>query len=207
MAVTVLLVDDVPELRGVLRQCLRLRGGFEVVDDVGDGASAGAAAARHQPDVIVVDLGLPDLAGHEVLTRLRAVAHVEVRDRGSGGPEVQAADEGAEHGRGLMLVSALTEAWGVEPRAAGGKAVWAELRSGSEPVTDDTREDRRFGRRPADAGPAPFDPAAARSGSCLAFRRRPARADRVAVARRALPADSRGGVRRAPGAGRGSGRR
>lgn len=322
MTVTVLLVDDVPELRAVLRQCLRLRAGFEVVADVGDGASAVTAAARHQPDVIVLDLGLPDLAGQEVLSRLRAVAYqaqilvytgsvsrdrfalapdvdayvtkdrdvaylvelivelntqgrqsakldlgpdrsdvrlarqflvahcrrwgchdviedgllvvselvtnavvhpgrrcelaiaarggwlrVEVRDPGSDGPEVQAADEGAEHGRGLVLVSALTEAWGVEPLAAGGKAVWAELRSGSEPVTGDTPEDRRFGRRPADAGSAPLDPAAPGPGSCLAFRRRPARADRVAVARGAGPAESGGGVRPAPRARRGSGRR
>ena len=69
-----LLVEDVAELRSVLRQALQLRGGFEVVAEVGDGATAIVAAARHQPDVVVLDLALPDIAGHEVLTRLRAVA-------------------------------------------------------------------------------------------------------------------------------------
>jgi DNA-binding NarL/FixJ family response regulator len=74
MAVTALLVDDVPELRSVLRQRLGLRGGFTVVAEVGDGAAAVTAAMVHQPDVVVLDLDLPDLAGHEVLTRLRAAA-------------------------------------------------------------------------------------------------------------------------------------
>ena len=73
MARLVLLVDDVPELRSVLRQSLRLREGFTVVAEAENGASAIIAAARHQPDLVVLDLELPDLAGHEVLTRLRAV--------------------------------------------------------------------------------------------------------------------------------------
>ena len=73
-AVTVLLVEDVAELRSVLRQRLRLPGGFVVVAEAGDAAAAIVAAARHQPDVVVLDLGLPDFAGHDVLTRLRAVA-------------------------------------------------------------------------------------------------------------------------------------
>ncbi len=71
---SVVLVEDVPELRSVIRQALRLRGGFEVVAEAGDGGSAVEMALRHQPDVIVLDLGLPDLAGRDVLTGLRAVA-------------------------------------------------------------------------------------------------------------------------------------
>ena len=74
MARSVLLVDDVPELRSVLRQAIRLREGFTVVAEAEDGVGAITAAARHQPDVIVLDLGLPDLAGHEVLTRLRTLS-------------------------------------------------------------------------------------------------------------------------------------
>src|SRR5919108_700793 len=69
MAVTVLLVEDVAELRAVVCQALRLRGGFEVVAEADDGSSAVEAAARHQPDIVVLDLGLPDLAGHEALAR------------------------------------------------------------------------------------------------------------------------------------------
>jgi DNA-binding NarL/FixJ family response regulator len=242
MAVTVLLVEDVAELRSVLRQTLQLRGGFKVVGEVGDGAAAITAAARTQPDIVVLDLGLPDIAGHEVLTRLRAVApaaqvvvytaavssdhlrvadqverfvtkehdighlvdlltkldrrrydtaavdlgpqpadvpaarrfvaaqceqwnctdlltdayivvtelvtnaflhagtrcelraglshralRLQVTDYGPGMPDPQAADDRAEHGRGLLLVSALCVAWGVEALPAGGKVVWAEI--------------------------------------------------------------------------------
>jgi CheY-like chemotaxis protein len=243
MATTVLLVDDVEELRDVVRQSFRLRGGFDVVAEAGDGAAAIAAAREHQPDIVVLDLGLPDLAGHEVLTRLQTVApavqiviytgtmteelpppqqrvaaivrkdrdvrylvdlivhlseelhgaavdlgpdladvararrfvaercgewgchtlvddaelvatelvtnalvhartrcelrvrwargilHIEVEDRGSGAPDLHVADDRAEHGRGLLIVSALCAAWGVDARPPAGKRVWAQLQA------------------------------------------------------------------------------
>ena len=98
MAVTVLLVDDVAELRAVVRQALRLRGGFEVVGEAGDGAGAISAAGVHQPDVIVLDLGLPDLAGREVLAGLRQTAPdaqviVFTGSAAPDGPEFQSAVE------------------------------------------------------------------------------------------------------------------
>lgn len=74
MPIRVVLVDDVAELRLVLTRLLQVRGGFEVVAEAADGASAIAAAGHHQPDIVVLDLGLPDLAGHEVLTALRGVS-------------------------------------------------------------------------------------------------------------------------------------
>lgn len=58
----------------MVRRALALRGGFEVVAEAGDGATAAALAEEHQPDVVVLDLGLPDLAGREVLSRLRRAA-------------------------------------------------------------------------------------------------------------------------------------
>lgn len=242
MARSVLLVDDVPELRSVVGQALRLREGFTVAAEAEDGATAITAAARHQPDLIVLDLGLPDLAGHEVLTRLRAVCpaaqivvytgsvtpdrmpltgeveafvtkdhdvgylvdllgrlarqrydtaridlgpeasdvavarrfviercrewgcgdvvedaelvvselvtnalihsesrcelraglseaalRLQVVDHGEGMPDPMSAGDTDEHGRGLVLVSALCAAWGVEVLPDGGKIVWAEL--------------------------------------------------------------------------------
>lgn len=69
-----LLVEDVPELRSVIRQTLHRRGVLRVVAEASDGAGAVTAAAAHQPDIVVLDLGLPDLAGAEVLTRIRAVS-------------------------------------------------------------------------------------------------------------------------------------
>ena len=240
MAVRVLLVEDVAELRSVLRQTLQLRGGFEVIGEADEGGAAIVAAARHQPDIVVLDLGLPDIAGHEVLTRIRAVApetqvvvytgsitheqfppegvdayvtkdreigylvellgqfprrvetaavdlgpqpadvpaarrfleeqcerwdcggllddaqlvvtelvtnafvhagtrcelrasindrslRLQVTDYGPGMPDPRPADDGAEGGRGLMLISVLCVAWGVEALPDGGKVVWAEL--------------------------------------------------------------------------------
>ena len=71
MTTSVLLVDDAVEVRRLIRLSLRLRGGFEVVGEAADGAEAVRLAAEHRPDVVVLDLGLPDIAGREILTRVR----------------------------------------------------------------------------------------------------------------------------------------
>lgn len=71
MGIRVLVVDDVPEVRRLLRTALRFRGGFEVVGEASDGAGAVELARALQPDVVVLDLGLPDLAGREVLSQIR----------------------------------------------------------------------------------------------------------------------------------------
>jgi CheY-like chemotaxis protein/anti-sigma regulatory factor (Ser/Thr protein kinase) len=240
--VSVLLVDDVDEVRVVLRHALRLRGGFDVVAEAADGLGAVDQARQTQPDIVVLDLGLPNLAGREVLSRLRAVApaaqvvvfsgletpdraavieevaayvskdrdidylvdllenlsrdlarvairtlsahpsavgearrfvcqrceawgcgelvndaalvaselvtnavvharagvelrvsfvrrvlRLEVVDSGGGTPDPRVATDEDEHGRGLLLVSALSAAWGVESVDNGRKLVWAEL--------------------------------------------------------------------------------
>ena len=71
MTIRVLLVDDVVDVRRLLRTALRFRGRFEVVGEAGDGSEAVRLAEALRPDVVVLDLGLPDLAGREVLTRIR----------------------------------------------------------------------------------------------------------------------------------------
>jgi CheY-like chemotaxis protein len=241
VVIRVLLVDDVEDVRRLVRTALRLHGGFEVVDDARNGADAVRLAGAHHPDVVVLDLGLPDLAGREVLRRIRddapeskvvifsgaeaqdawvqdqvaayvlkdadinhlvsllaamgtrptreraldlpqaltsaalarrfvtetlgtwhleplldaallvtselaanAVTHagsafrvqlsvrsttlrIDVVDYGSGAPEPQALSLSEEHGRGLLLIDAMTTAWGIEDAATAGKVVWAEL--------------------------------------------------------------------------------
>src|SRR4051794_36722205 len=67
----VLLVDDVPAFRKLVSTALRLRGGFEVIGEAADGRSAITACAEDPPDVVVLDLGLPDLAGTDVIRALR----------------------------------------------------------------------------------------------------------------------------------------
>ena len=74
--IRVLLVDDVVEVRRLVRTSLRFRGGFEVVGEAADGAEAVRQAALLRPDVVVLDLGLPDIAGREVLSRVRAESPV-----------------------------------------------------------------------------------------------------------------------------------
>lgn len=74
MAIRVLLVDDVMDVRRVVRASLRFRGGFDVVAEASDGAEAIRLAEDLRPDIVVLDLGLPDIAGHEVLSQIRAAS-------------------------------------------------------------------------------------------------------------------------------------
>ncbi|MFB7634103.1 ATP-binding protein [Streptomyces sp. NPDC056149] len=80
--------------------------------------------------------GVPPGRGYRLWLALGAedkVLRVEVHDSGDGEPRVSegggAADE--ERGRGLWLVSALADAWGVEERVPG-KIVWCEWRTEGE---------------------------------------------------------------------------
>lgn len=74
MPIRVLLVDDVDEVRRLVRTSLRFRGGFEVVGETADGAEAVRLASRLRPDVVVVDLDLPEIAGRDLLSQVRAAA-------------------------------------------------------------------------------------------------------------------------------------
>ena len=65
----ILLVDDDVSIQRAVAPLLRSRG-YEV-DVVGTGAEAASAAVDHAPDLVVLDLGLPDLEGVEVCRRIR----------------------------------------------------------------------------------------------------------------------------------------
>jgi anti-sigma regulatory factor (Ser/Thr protein kinase) len=54
---------------------------------------------------------------------------IEVRDQGPGTPDPQPPSDSAEGGRGLMVVSALAKAWGIDS-APPTKSVWVELATG-----------------------------------------------------------------------------
>jgi DNA-binding NarL/FixJ family response regulator len=68
---TFLVVDDHPSFRATARSVLEGEG-FEVVGEAADGAEALAKAAELRPDVVLLDIQLPDLDGFEVTRRLRA---------------------------------------------------------------------------------------------------------------------------------------
>lgn len=60
--------------------------------------------------------------------------HLTVHDPSDTQPRLRAASQDQEHGRGLQLVAALSDRWGVTASAAGtGKAVWLELDHPSSP--------------------------------------------------------------------------
>ncbi|HEV7653473.1 MAG TPA: response regulator [Mycobacteriales bacterium] len=93
----VLVVEDDPQLLRAMRITLHARGHDVLTAATGRKALSEAAAAR--PDLIVLDLGLPDLDGVEVIQGLRgwtSVPIIVLSGRTSGGDKVAALDAGAD---------------------------------------------------------------------------------------------------------------
>jgi two-component system KDP operon response regulator KdpE len=93
----VLVVDDEPQIVRALRINLRARG-YEV-DAAPDGRTALDLAARRHPDVIVLDLGLPDMEGAEVIKGLRgwtSVPIIVLTARHASEEKVETLDVGAD---------------------------------------------------------------------------------------------------------------
>jgi DNA-binding NarL/FixJ family response regulator len=92
---TVLIVDDHPSFRASARALLDAEG-FEVVGEAEDGESALEAARRLRPDVILLDVQLPDMNGFDVARQLTSngggpcVVLVSSRDGNDFGPLVAA---------------------------------------------------------------------------------------------------------------------
>ncbi|GAA3055505.1 response regulator [Actinokineospora globicatena] len=94
---TVLVVDDEPQIVRALRINLTARG-YDV-RTAHDGAAALKAAAESKPDVVVLDLGLPDIDGAEVIEGLRGwttVPIIVLSARGDSTDKVKALDAGAD---------------------------------------------------------------------------------------------------------------
>jgi len=72
----VLVIDDEPQIRRALRTSLEAHG-YEVVT-VGTGQEGVVGAADLSPDLVLLDLGLPDMDGTEVIRRIRAFSEVPV---------------------------------------------------------------------------------------------------------------------------------
>jgi two-component system, OmpR family, KDP operon response regulator KdpE len=93
----VLVVDDEPQIVRALRINLRARG-YDV-DAAPDGRTALELAARRHPDVIVLDLGLPDMEGAEVIRGLRgwtSVPIIVLTARHASEEKVETLDVGAD---------------------------------------------------------------------------------------------------------------
>lgn len=93
----ILLVDDEAAIQRAVGPLLRSRG-YDV-DIVGSGADALKTIAEQTPDLVVLDLGLPDLEGTEVCRRIRAGSQVPIvvlSARGAESDKVNALDLGAD---------------------------------------------------------------------------------------------------------------
>ncbi|CAB4673784.1 unannotated protein [freshwater metagenome] len=71
MATSVLLVDDHELIRAGLRNGLQATGDITVVGEAASGAEALAVATRVRPDVITLDIQLPDISGLELIAQLK----------------------------------------------------------------------------------------------------------------------------------------
>jgi two-component system KDP operon response regulator KdpE len=94
---TVLVVEDEPDIRRFLRSSLGAEG-YRVVESL-SGSRGAIDAGTHKPDLAIVDLGLPDLDGVEVIRRIRGwspmpivVLSARVQERS----KIEALDAGAD---------------------------------------------------------------------------------------------------------------
>jgi two-component system KDP operon response regulator KdpE len=93
----VLVIDDEPQILRALRINLSVRG-YEV-HTAATGVEALTVAAEHKPDVVVLDLGLPDMSGIEVLEGLRGwltAPVIVLSARTDSSDKVEALDAGAD---------------------------------------------------------------------------------------------------------------
>ncbi len=93
----VLVVDDEPQILRALRINLRVR--EYQVDVAATGTEALEMAARHPPDLVILDLGLPDLEGVEVIQGLRGWTKAPIivlSGRSDSTDKVEALDAGAD---------------------------------------------------------------------------------------------------------------
>jgi two-component system KDP operon response regulator KdpE len=93
----ILVVEDEPHMRSLLRASLTAHG-YRIME-AGSGALALAVVASRPPDLVLLDLGLPDVEGVELVVRLReslAVPLIVVSARGQEDDKVLALDAGAD---------------------------------------------------------------------------------------------------------------
>jgi DNA-binding NarL/FixJ family response regulator len=95
--IRVLLADDAPAYRRLLRLALEDDGRFAVVGEVGDGAQAVEAADVERPDVLLLDLAMPVMDGLQAIPQVRRrspetrIVVLSAFSRGRVGEEVESA--------------------------------------------------------------------------------------------------------------------
>lgn len=129
----VLVIDDEPQIRRFLDISLRAQG--YVVELAHNGAAGIAALATHGADIVILDIGLPDMEGVEVLAKLREWSQAPVimlTVRAGEDEKVRALDAGAN--------DYVTKPFGIQELMARVRALLrTRLASDAAPVFDDGR--------------------------------------------------------------------
>ncbi|MGY4532760.1 two-component system KDP operon response regulator KdpE [Pseudomonas sp. TE3786] len=125
-ASTILLIDDEPQIRKFLRISLAAQG-YNVLE-AATGSEGLAQAALAKPDLLVLDLGLPDMDGQQVLSEVREWSQVPVlvlSVRASEGEKVKALDNGAN--------DYVTKPFGIQEFLARVRALLRQAQTGDSP--------------------------------------------------------------------------
>ena len=96
-AATILIVEDEPPIRRLLRATLGAHDHRTI--EAATGAEALAAMRHHRPDLVLLDLGLPDIDGQALIGRIREISPVPIvvlSSRGDEAAKVAALDQGAD---------------------------------------------------------------------------------------------------------------
>src|ERR687895_2510087 len=151
----VLVVDDEPQIRRALRTSLEAHG-YEV-QTVGTGEEAVIGAAEIAPELMLLDLGLPDLDGTEVIRRVRGFTDLPIivlSVREAQHDKVAALDAGAD--------DYVTKPFAMEELLARARAAMRRAQPGEPPVPSMRygSPQGELGRRalPPDRGPPPPPP-------------------------------------------------
>jgi hypothetical protein len=123
--IRILLVDDADEMRGLVAMALALTGDFLVVGQAANGREAVELTARELPDLVLLDLSMPEMDGLEALPLIRAAAPETVVVVFSAFDELRLGDEARALGAAAYvekgtplgeLARLLTEVHAVESR-------------------------------------------------------------------------------------------
>lgn len=125
--ISVFLVDDVPELRELIRFGMEDDPGFEIVGEAGDGRTALEGISRTAPAAVLLDLSMPDMDGFEAIPEIRdrqpGIAIIVLSgfsaDRMEGPAKERGADGYVEKGTPIHLLRSITRTAVAARRAAG----------------------------------------------------------------------------------------